>query len=102
MAPEEKPVDFLFQQLESLFPADAYPENVLRIPDVTAGRPRLPGIAFFPGGSGLWMPDFVSQRTDFPVGGVMILGHDFDSEAAYHNSLQLMDLGPCDPCSRNR
>jgi len=95
-APPE--VNYLFAQLTQVEP---YPPGVLRIPDAGAGRPLLPGIAFFPGGTGLWMADLVSQPSVFPVAGVMIIGKDFDSKTAYHNTRNLMQKGPCDPCKRN-
>jgi hypothetical protein len=91
-------VDLLFTHLAQVEP---YPSGVLRIPEAGAGRPMLPGIAFFPEGTGLWMADLVSQPSVFPVGGVMVIGQDFDSEAVYHNTLNLMHQGPCDPCERN-
>jgi hypothetical protein len=91
-------VDHLYKHLNIVEP---YPSGILRIPDAGAGRPFLPGIAFFPGGTGLWMKDLVSQPSVFPVGGVMIIGQDFDSETAYHNTRNLMQQGPCDPRKRN-
>jgi hypothetical protein len=96
--PEVRELDCLFTQLPQVEP---YPPGVLRIPDVDAGRPMLPGIAFFPGGTGLWMADFVTRTLGFPVGGILIAGQDFDSEAAYQNTLNLMRQGPCDPRERN-
>lgn len=50
----------------------------------------IPGTAVFAGGSGLWrgphcfgpLPDF------FPESPVLILGHNFDSEAGYQSSRQ--------------
>ena len=92
-------IDGFFTHLTQVEP---YPPGVLRIPDAGAGRPLLPGIAFFPGGTGLWMADFVSQPSVFPVAGVMIIAKDFDSETAYHNTLSLMQQGTCDPCKRNK
>jgi hypothetical protein len=89
------------QLLQRLPQVEPYPSEVLRIPDPGAGRPLLPGVAFFPGGTGLWMPDFQTQPADFPVRKVMIIGQDFDSECAYHCTLNLMRKGPCDPRIRN-
>ncbi len=91
-------LDCLFTHLTQVEP---YPSGVLRIPDVGAGRPLLSGIAFFPGGTGLWMADLVSQPSVFPVAGAMVIGQDFDSETAYHNTRNLMGQGPCDPRERN-
>jgi hypothetical protein len=62
-------------------PLDGYPAGVLPV------REPIPGIAFFPGGYGLWRPDRSKPLPPFPVGGVMVLGHDFHSEAGYEASL---------------
>jgi len=48
-------------------------------------RNAIAGTAFFPGGHGLWMED---GEAHMPVGGVMVLGHDFHSESEYSKSLQ--------------
>lgn len=48
----------------------------------------IPGVAFFPGGFGLWRPDVNLPLPSFPVGGVMVLGHDFHSEAGYEASVE--------------
>ena len=47
---------------------------------------QIRGRAFFPGGLGLWEPG--PPLPEFPVGGVMVLGHDFHSEAGYRESLR--------------
>lgn len=88
----------LLQQLARVAP---YPPGVLQLPDAAAGRPLLPGIAFFPGGTGLRGADYLTPCSVFPVGKVMIIGQDFDAEAAYRETLSLMQQGPCDPCTRN-
>src|SRR5207245_237830 len=67
---------------------EPYPQGVQRIAE------RLHGVAFFPGGAGLWMVD-----RPFPVGKVMVLGHNFDSEAKHRKDLQ---RGVCDPRVRSR
>jgi len=56
-----------------------YPKGVLPT------RELIEGTAFFPGGHGLWMED---GEPHFPVGGIMVLGHDFHSEAEYTKSLE--------------
>ena len=63
-------------------PTEDYPLGVLGVPA------PIPGIAFFPGGYGLWRPDIASPLPAFPVGGVMVLGHDFHSESGYRESLR--------------
>lgn len=44
---------------------------------------RLGGTAFFPGGAGLWDARLGRALPPMPVGGVMVLGHDFYSEAGF-------------------
>lgn len=62
-------------------PPDGYPAGVLAV------REPIPGIAFFPGGYGLWRGDTSSPLPPMPVGGIMVLGHDFHSERGYEASL---------------
>jgi hypothetical protein len=62
-------------------PPDGYPAGVLAV------RQPIPGIAFFPGGYGLWRGDTSSPLPSMPVGGIMVLGHDFHSERGYEDSL---------------
>ena len=64
-------------------PPDGYPEGVLPVPEPIAGR------AFFPGGYGQWMEDGATTLADFPVGGIMVLGHDFHSVKGYEESRRL-------------
>lgn len=72
------------QTTEDLFAASQsvspYPENVVGI------KTQIPGASFFPGGHGIWNPE--AGTTEFPFGGVMILGHDFHSEVEYQKSLE--------------
>ena len=53
-----------------------YPAGVVPVPD------QIRGTSFFPGGTGLWMPG-ARELPALPVGGVMVLGHDFHNEAGY-------------------
>ena len=69
----------LWQRHTTLGP---YPRGVLPVPEPIAGT------AFFPGGYGLWRPDVSAPLAPFPVGGVMVLGHDFHSETGYEASLE--------------
>lgn len=71
-------VDLLFRKLPDVEP---YPTGTLRVPE------RIPGLAFFPGGDGLWPRGPNKTRPPMPVGGVMVLGHDFHSESGYKRSL---------------
>lgn len=70
----QHPVEILFEGLKIVEP---YPEGVVPVPG------RLPGTAFFPGGMGLWQQNPEDASPPMPVGGVMVLGHDFYSEAGY-------------------
>ena len=58
-----------------------YPDGVLPVPE------PIVGTSFFPGGFGLWRPNIDAPLPRFPIGGVMILGHDFHSEVGYEKSL---------------
>lgn len=57
-----------------------YPTGVEPVPQ------RIPGLAFFPGGAGLWAVEAERPLPPFPVGGVMVLGHDFHSRKGYDKS----------------
>jgi hypothetical protein len=59
-----------------------YPAGVLSVPE------PIVGTAFFPGGYGLWNPSASRALPPFPVGGVMVLGHDFHSKAGYEASFK--------------
>jgi hypothetical protein len=56
-----------------------YPKGMMPIPTAISGT------AFFPGGTGLWQTESSRSRATSHRQ-VMILGHDFDSEAAYNRS----------------
>src|SRR5438309_495401 len=75
-------VDRLFIRMDQLVPAALYPDHVLQIPA------RINGTGFFPGGSGVYLEERDRNLVEFPFGGVMILGHNFDSEFGFQNSLQ--------------
>jgi hypothetical protein len=72
------------QQLwERHHPATGYPHGVEPVPE------PLPGLAFFPGGYGLWGCRQGEPLPSFPVGGIMVLGHDFHSREGYDKSRKL-------------
>jgi hypothetical protein len=64
-------------------PAPGYPKGVEAVPE------PIPGLAFFPGGSGLFGAERDAPLPPMPIGGIMILGHDFHSRAGYDESLRL-------------
>lgn len=72
---------------------EPYPEGVVPVPE------RLPGTAFFPGGMGLWQPG--GTPPPMPLGGVMVLGHDFYSEAGYRRFLARRGESTRGPTWRN-
>ncbi len=71
-------VEALFSAMADVAP---YPEGVMALPA------RIEGTAFFPGGAGLWNVSRGSPLPPMPTGGIMVLGHDFHSEAAFARSL---------------
>ena len=71
-------IEALFSALPEIEP---YPDGVRSLWD------RIPGIAFFPGGAGLWNVSPGHPLPPMPVRGVMVLGHDFHSEDAFAKSL---------------
>jgi hypothetical protein len=80
--PFSNDVNRLFQVMNELVPLALYPPGVLPIP-----AERIAGTAFFPGGSGLWLENRDSATLSFPVGGVMVLAHNFDSEEGFRKSV---------------
>ena len=64
-------------------PPEGYPSGIIPVPEPIKGR------AFFPGGYGLWMDKEETKLPTFPVGGVMVLGHDFHSVSGYQTSWRL-------------
>jgi hypothetical protein len=68
--------------MDELVPAALYPTHVRQIPGL------INGTAFFPGGSGLYLKERDRNIVEFPFCGVMVLGHNFDSEAGYRKSFE--------------
>ena len=78
-----KVVDELFREMNELVPSALYqPAQVVQISG------RISGTAFFPGGCGLYLEERDRNAVKFPVGGVMILGHNFDCETGFQKSLE--------------
>ena len=73
------PVEVLFAAMADVAP---YPAGVLPVDG------RIPGTAFFPGGAGLWGAASDRALPPMPIGGIMVLGHDFHSAKAFHDSLR--------------
>lgn len=61
-------------------PANGYPLGVEPVPE------PISGLAFFPGGYGLWGAKAGNPLPSLPVGGIMVLGHDFHSREGYDRS----------------
>jgi len=61
----------------------------------------IPGLAFFPGGYGLWGSSAGQLLPPLPVGGVMVLGHDFHSKAGFDASRDNGGERPTLPTWRN-
>jgi uracil-DNA glycosylase len=68
------PIDELFATMAQVAP---YPSGVVEVPG------RIRGITFFPGGPGLWGVKADSHLPPLPIGGIMVLGHNYDSEAGF-------------------
>ncbi len=86
------PVEELWRRHQ---PSTGYPSGVGPVPA------PIPGIAFFPGGFGLYRMDVSEPLPAFPVGKVMVLGHDFHSEAGYRASLERTREAEAQPTWRN-
>lgn len=63
-------------------PQHGYPDGVEPVPTPIAG------VAFFPGGWGLWDAKPNAALPPMPIGRVMILGHDFHSRRGYDESFR--------------
>jgi uracil-DNA glycosylase len=70
-------VNYLFELHDDF---RSYPKGVIRISE------RISGTAFFPGGYGLWNTQRDKPLPPMPIGGVMVVGHNFDSEASFNRS----------------
>ena len=77
-SPQNHPVIKLFEALVSVLP---YPAGVVAVPE------QILATSFFPGGTGLWCEDS-NVIPPLPIGGIMVLGHDFHSEDGYNFFLQ--------------
>lgn len=64
-------------------PQHGYPAGVEPVPE------PIRGLAFFPGGWGLWAVRPDGALPAMPIGGTMVLGHDFHSRSGYDESFRL-------------
>lgn len=85
------PVERLFAVLPMVAP---YPTGVVPVPD------HIPGLAFFPGGAGLWGAEPGQPLPPMPVGGVLILGHNFHCETGFARFLARGGEPPNNPTWR--
>jgi hypothetical protein len=76
-----KRIENLFWAMDEIVAPDLHPSSVVRI------LARIGGTAFFPGGCGLFLEGRELDKVHFPSGGVMVLGHNLDSEAGFRQSL---------------
>ncbi len=76
-------------------PAAGYPPGVIAVPA------PIPGVAFFPGGYGLWRPEIGEPLPRPPIGQIMVLGHDFHSESGYLESIVRTRESELQPTWRN-
>jgi hypothetical protein len=73
----------LNREMDRIVPHELYPNGVVPVPECP-----IKGTAFFPGGSGLYLEDRGLDTAEFPFGGMMVLGHNFDSESGFRNSVE--------------
>lgn len=89
-AQTDSPSTALFARASSL----TYPDGMVAVPEM------ISGMAFFPGGHGLYAPAG-EPLPDFPLGGVMVVGQDFDTEANYRHSRERQRESEAEPTWRN-
>ena len=85
-------IDQFHQKLDEI-PLEDYPNQVLQI------KEKIKGTSFFPGSDGLWQEN--NDRQDVTVAGVMIIGHNFDNNKGYQQSLRLVTEPITCPTWRN-
>ena len=71
-------IDAIHQKLNTI---SDYPDGVVAV------HGRIEGTSFFPGGDGLWRQD--GENADLKIGGVMIVGHNFDNVTGFDYSLSM-------------
>ena len=71
-------IDAIHDKLKHI---SGYPEGVIPL------YGRIEGTSFFPGGDGLWKQD--GEINDLRIGGVMVVGHNFDNVTGFDHSLRM-------------
>jgi len=71
-----KTIDLIHAKLQQI---TDYPAGVSR------QEGRIAGTAFFPGGDGLWKEEGLND--DLTIGGIMVVGHNFDNVSGFQQSL---------------
>jgi|SRR5665213_3771511 len=72
----------VIQLWSSHHPQHGYPPGVEPVPE------PISGLAFFPGGWGLWRTPSDMAMPALPINGTMVLGHDFHSRRGYDESFR--------------
>jgi hypothetical protein len=87
------PVDSLFRMLPFVEP---YGSGMVEVPS------RLKGLAFFPGGDGLWKEPGITFRAELPIGKIMVIGNNFQCTSNFTKLEVLGEENPDqDPTWRN-
>jgi uracil-DNA glycosylase len=74
---ERYPTVELFQELSRI---STYPDGVVPVPS------QIPGLAFFPGGHGVYQEEGLFELPAFPFRKVMVVGQDFDTLKNFEKS----------------
>ncbi len=72
------PVDYLHEQLSQF---GDYPVGLVAVPP-----DLIRGLAFFPGGAGLWVESAEDLLPPMPIGGTMIVGNNFHNVKGFERS----------------
>src|SRR6476620_10366128 len=76
---EQYPTVELFKEMSRI---SSYPAGIVTVPS------QIPGLAFFPGGRGVYQEGGRSELPDFPFHQVMVVGQDFDTLKNFRKSSQ--------------
>lgn len=82
MSPEERKASHTAVSLwEEHHAVRPYPKGIVEV------RRAIPGVAFFPGGYGLYRESIALPLPEWPSDGVMVVGQDFHTVEGYESSL---------------